>query len=111
MGAEYLWKRNGVYWFRRAVPADLIHRAGRTDVRRALGTADRHRVQRLARRMATVMDDWAEAVAKAKEADPGQPERALLLQMLDEALALAEDERRIGEMKARTVELRALMAE
>jgi integrase len=44
-------------------------------------------------RLAIAMDDWSEAVRTARTDNPEQPDRALLLRMLDDAMALADSER------------------
>ncbi len=94
----YLWKRGDVYWFRRAIPLDFRARVGSNDAAVSLRTGDRRQARKRAMRLAVVMDEWSEAVRKAQEDDPEQPDRALLLRMLDEAMALAANERKAGEL-------------
>ncbi|WP_332123062.1 hypothetical protein, partial [Azorhizobium caulinodans] len=57
------------------------------------------------------MDDWAESVRKAIETDPEQPDRALLLYMLDQAMELAESESSVARTRQQIAELRAATAE
>nr|WP_029002470.1 site-specific integrase [Azorhizobium doebereinerae] len=61
--------------------------------------------------MTVAMDDWAEAVRKAIEDDPEQPDRALLLRLLGEAMERAESEAPLGRLRQEASELRSATAE
>jgi len=45
------------------------------------------------------MDEWSEAVRQAQRDDPEQPDRALLLRMLDEAMDLADRQQAVGRIR------------
>lgn len=57
------------------------------------------------------MDDWSESVRTAQTDDPAQPDRALLLRMLDDAMALADSERSTAAMRRQTDALQTTVNE
>lgn len=57
------------------------------------------------------MDDWSEAVRAARTDDLEQPDRALLLRMLDDAMALADSERSNAAMRRQADALNSAVAE
>lgn len=57
------------------------------------------------------MDDWSEAVRQVQDDDPEQPDRALLLRMLDDAMDLAERERVTARTPQKADALVAAVAE
>lgn len=61
--------------------------------------------------MTVAMDDWAEAVRKAIEDDPEQPDRALLSRMLDEAMALNDGQSVAARHRHEAAEIRAAASE
>lgn len=111
MARTHLFRRGGMWWFVRSMPRDLHARHGCSHVRQSLRTADYHLARRKAARMTVAMDDWAEAVRGAIEGDPDQPDRALLLRMLDDAMTLVQMERDVASTHQRATELRAATAE
>jgi len=70
----YLWKRGDVYWFRRAIPLDFKARLGSNDIAVSLQIGDRRQARKKAMRLAVAMDEWTEAVRKARADDPEQPD-------------------------------------
>lgn len=111
MATTHIFRRGGAWWFVRGMPRDLHARFGSSHVRRSLRTADHRLARRRAARMTVAMDDWAEAVRKAIEDDPEQPDRALLLRILDEAMELAEGEASLGRLRQEASELRSATVE
>lgn len=107
----YLWKRGDVYWFRRAIPLDFKARAGSNDAAVSLRTGDRRQARKRAMRLAVAMDEWSEAVRRAQEDDPEQPDRALLLRMLDDAMDLAERERATAQTRRQADAMQAAVRE
>ncbi|UYO37481.1 site-specific integrase [Rhodopseudomonas palustris] len=107
----YLWKRGDIYWFRRAIPLDLKARAGSNDATVSLRTGDRRQARKRAMRLAVAMDEWSEAVRRAQEDDPEQPDRALLLRMLDDAMDLAERERATAQTRRQADAMQAAVRE
>lgn len=55
--AEHLTRRNGRYFYRRRVPADLIEAYGKSEVQQALATADPKEAAKSARKVAAKFDD------------------------------------------------------
>ncbi len=82
----YIYRRGGTWWFRKAVPVDLIETLGLQDVRRSLCTASKtvagHKALRMAIRVQDVYD-----VLRAKT--PQRASREIALSMLREALGRA----------------------
>lgn len=103
----YLWKRGDVYWFRRAMPLDIKARAGSNDAAVSLRTGDRRQARKRAMRLSVAMDDWSEAVRQAQVDDPDQPDRALLMRMLDDAMSLVESQQAIMRTKRQADAIRA----
>jgi integrase len=60
--AEHLTRRNGRYFYRRRVPADLIEAYGKSEVQQALGTPDPKEAAKLARKVASKFDDLFDAL-------------------------------------------------
>jgi len=107
----YLWKRGAIWWFRRAIPVGLRARFGPTDVAYSLRTRDRRNARQLAMKLAVIMDDWSDWLKQAYEDDPEAPDRALLLRMFDEAMLIADQERKLGELKLKSQEITMTVAE
>lgn len=107
----YLWKRGTIDWFRRAIPVDLRAWIGPIDVAYSLRRRVRRNARQLAMRLAVIMDDWSDWLKQAYEDDPEAPDRALLLRMFDDAMLVADQERRLGELKLQSQEITMIVAE
>lgn len=111
MAMTHISRRGGVWWFTRAMPRDLRQGFGNVHVRRSLRTTELAVARRRAARMTVAVDEWAEAVRQAIEADPEQPDRGLLSQLLDDALALEDGAAAAARLRQRAADLRAATAE
>ncbi|UQW69287.1 DUF6538 domain-containing protein [Pseudomonas avellanae] len=67
---SYLTRRDGRYSYRRRFPADVAEVVGRTEYRRALGTADRSEALRLAHVVSVEFDRICDAALSAPESTP-----------------------------------------
>ncbi len=77
--ANYLFRRNGRYSYRRRYPVDVSKNLGRTEFVQALGTADRNEAIRLSHKVSVQFDEaCASALATPVEgpATPPQPQNA-----------------------------------
>jgi hypothetical protein len=71
----HLQRRNGVYWFRKATPLDLVKIMGQADVRCSLRTHRRDVAKRRARVLLVALDN-VYAVLRSEE--PLEPAKVLL---------------------------------
>lgn len=67
---SYLTRRDGRYSYRRRFPADVAEVVGRTEYRRALGTADRSEALKLAHVVSVEFDRICDAALSAPESTP-----------------------------------------
>jgi hypothetical protein len=71
----YLQWRNGVYWFRKATPLDLVEVLGRADVRCSLRTNRREVAKRRAGALLVALEN---VYAVLRSEDPLEPAKELL---------------------------------
>ncbi|MEH2541714.1 MULTISPECIES: DUF6538 domain-containing protein [unclassified Bradyrhizobium] len=71
----YLQRRNGVYWFRKATPLDLINVMGQTDVRCSLRTTRRDVAKRRAGQLLVALEHVYEVL---RSEEPLEPTKVLL---------------------------------
>lgn len=94
--SNHLTRREGTYYFRRKIPADLLgHYPGKREIVRSLRTKDHDEAARIARRVSVDLDSEWEAlrdVAKGKQADAahiaqllGEPAQPVAVENLDPA--------------------------
>lgn len=79
----YLHRRGAHWWFRKAVPSDLIGVLGRPDVRRSLRTRNAALARRRALQVLIRID---EVYAVLRSQRPMRPARDIALAMLDDAI-------------------------
>lgn len=89
----YLRRRGSVWRFRRVFSSDLKTVAESGDC------------------FSEPMNDWSEAVLTVQTDDPDQPDRALLLRMLDDAISLADSKRSTAAMRRQANALNSAVAE
>jgi hypothetical protein len=71
----YLQRRNGVYWFRKATPLDLVDVIGRTDLRCSLRTTRRDVAKRRAGQLLVALEHIYEVL---RSEEPLEPAKILL---------------------------------
>jgi integrase len=71
----YLQRRNGVYWFRKATPLDLVNIIGKTDVRCSLRTTRREVAKRRAGQLLVALEHVYEVL---RSEEPLEPAKVLL---------------------------------
>lgn len=79
----YLLRRNGVYWFRKAVPLDLIQIVGQSEVRFSLRT---HRRDMAKRRTGQVLVALENVYAVLRSQEPLEPAKQLIAGFARDAL-------------------------
>ena len=94
--SNHLTRREGTYYFRRKIPADLLgHYPGKREIVRSLRTKDHDEAARIARRVSVDLDNEWETLrdaAKGKQADAahiaqllGEPAQPFAVENLDPA--------------------------
>lgn len=82
---SYLTRRDGRYSYRRRFPTEVAELIGRTEYRKALGTADRSEAARLSRVVSVEFDRICDAALSAPTSPPetpSEPERPSALDVL-----------------------------
>lgn len=74
---SYLTRREGRYSYRRRFPAEVAELIGRTEYRKALGTADRSEAARLSRVMSVEFDRICDAALSAPVTSPEEPSESV----------------------------------
>jgi len=71
-GAMYLQRRNGVYWFRKVTPLDLVNSMGQTDVRCSLRTTRRDVAKRRAGQLLVALEHVYEVLRSEEPLGPAK---------------------------------------
>ena len=101
--ASLVTRRGEVFWFRKSVPADLVHSLGNSDIRRSLHTSNRRMAMRRAWSLMLVVEDAFEVL---RSAGLGPGARAAFASIIDHVI---DDFDREGRQLGNRAKYRALV--